>query len=155
MSFITTTTQAIPTETFPRALGIAKRLRAAAVNFRDQAVAGSVNTADLQTGFLSELVNSRIELVVAQTTPGMLAYAKAQFDDPTYDIAAEFTTMMAAMDTIAVWFEANFPTGASGHLESHTFVGDGSGATVSDTITAAGQLTALVAEFNALIATID
>ena len=155
MSFITTTTQDIPTETFPRALQIAARLRAAAVNFRDQAVAGSVNVADLETGFLGELVGSRIELERAQNTPGILAYAKDQFDDPAYDIAAEFTTMMAAIDTIAVWFEANFPTGAGGFLQSRTFVGDGSGATVSDTITVPGQLNALVTEFNALIATID
>ena len=63
--------------------------------------------------------------------------------------------MMAAIDTIAVWFEANFPTGAGGFLQSRTFVGDGSGATVSDTITVPGQLNALVTEFNALIATID
>ena len=154
MAFKTTGAAAVPVEQFPRALALAARLKADAINQRDQALAGSVNTADLES-FLAELVATRAELTIAQATPGILAYAQAQFDDPAYDIAAEFTAMMGAMATLAAWFEANFPTGPGGHLQARTFVGDSSGATVSDTITNAGSLNALVTELNALIATID
>ena len=155
MAFKTTQSQEIPAAQFERALQIAVRLGRAATTFRDQALAGSVRVADLHSGLLATLINSRNELVKAQATAGIGAYAQEQFNDPAYDVGVEFTAMMAEIDATTAWFEANFPQDGAGHLLVWTFVGDGSGAFVSDTITAAGPRAALVNRLNALISTID
>jgi len=155
MSFKTKSTQDIPAEQFDRALQLASQVKRSANSFRDMAVAGSVRTDDLFNGLVNHLFQIRQGLAKAQATPGMAQYAKDQFNDPAYDVAAEFTTMMAEINTMTAFLEANYPTGPGGHLQTRLFVGDGSGATVSDTITNPSQLTALITRLDALIAVIE
>lgn len=154
MSFKTTNTQDVPAPQFERALGVAAQMRREAVAYRDQAVAGSIRLMDIETGLLSTLRNVRTELVRAQATPGLVTYAKTQFET-AYDIAAEFTGMMTEINTTLAWLESNFPKDAGGRLLSKTFVGDGSGRVQSEILTNPTALTALAARLNALIATID
>ncbi len=155
MSFKTKSTQEIPAEQFDRALQSANQIRRTAVAFRALAVGGSVRTDDLFTGLIHQLFQIRQSLLKAKTTPGIVQYAKDQFDDPAYDIVTEFTTMLSEIDATTGFFETNFPKGPGGHLLIRTFVGDGSGDTVADTITDSGQLTAMIGRLDALIATID
>lgn len=155
MSFLTQNVNDTPAQQYRRALQIASQLRAQAVVYRDQAQAGSVRAMDLDTGLLFVLVESRIELQRARNAPGIVDYAKAQQDDPAYNIALEFTAMIAELDTTLAWMEANFPQDGTGHIITKTFVGDGSGQVQSDTITDPTALTALTTRLNALIATID
>ncbi len=155
MTFKTSNVRDTPAQQYKRALEVAFQLRANAVVYRDQAMAGSVRVMDLETGLLFILVETRIELQLARDIPGIVAYAKEQQDDPAYNIATEFIAMMAELDNILGWMEANFPQDPTGHLISKTFVGDGSGKVQSDTITNPASLTALATRLNALIVTID
>ena len=45
----------------------------------------------------------------AAAVPGIIKYAQQQFDDPTYDVAAEFTVMIAALQAADNWLAANIP----------------------------------------------
>lgn len=45
-----------------------------------------------------------------RTTPGLAAYAKAQVDDPNFDIAAEFSAMQSAITGALDWAATNIPT---------------------------------------------
>lgn len=155
MSFRTKSTQDIPSEQFPVALQLASQAKNSAVAFRAMAVAGSVKVGDLFEGLVNHLFQIRQGLTRAQTTPGMAQYAKDQFNDLAYDVVAEFASMMAEIDLTTAFLEANYPTGPDGHLQTRTFVGDGSGATVSAVITSAAALSALITRLDALIATID
>ncbi len=154
MSFKTLNTADVPAFVFIQALRAAAQLKREAQNYRVLAVAGSVRLADIETGLLSILRDSKIVLEKAQATPNMVAYAQAQFE-AGYDIATEFTAMMGEISTLLTWLENNFPTDAGGHLQSRTFVSDGSGKTQSALLTDATALTALIARLDALIATID
>lgn len=155
MAFRTTRGQEIPAIQFARAIQVATQLRKEAVAYRAMAVAGSVRAQDLEEGLLSTLVGARPTLLTARDTPGMAEYAKQQMDDRAYNLAAEFTVMMQAIDDTTAWFEANFPTEVGGHLRSKRFVGDGTGALESGVISQSGRLSGLVTVLDALIAAID
>jgi hypothetical protein len=44
--------------------------------------------------------------------PGLSAYAQTQFGDQNYNVAAEFTTMRAALVAIHDWLKTNIPANA-------------------------------------------
>lgn len=44
--------------------------------------------------------------------PGLAEYAKTQFDDPAYDVAAQFTAMTAALSAVRSWLRTNIPANA-------------------------------------------
>lgn len=56
-----------------------------------------------------------------KNTPGLPAYAQSQNDDPAYDVAAEFTAMLAAVTALASQIESDFPKDANGFLLAQTF----------------------------------
>lgn len=45
----------------------------------------------------------------AAAVPGIIGYAQQQFDDPTYDVALEFTSMISALQAADNWLAANIP----------------------------------------------
>ena len=51
----------------------------------------------------------RDKLAEISTTPGIAAYAQEQEDDVTYDVAAEFTAMLAAIDACVNQIVADMP----------------------------------------------
>ncbi len=155
MAFKTNDTQTIPALQFERAIGVAVQVKAQAEAFKVMAQGGSVLVSDLFGGLRDTLAEGRKELNTAKTTGGMAEYAKEQFDDPAYDIVAEFTAMMAEIDGTLTWLEANFPKDAGDRLLVWMFVGDGSGDVVSDTITNGASLAALIGKLDTLIAAID
>ena len=58
--------------------------------------------------------------------PGIAAYAQTQFNDPTYDVATEFTGMVNAVQGVVDWIVANFPKDAGGFAQAYTLASDGS-----------------------------
>ncbi len=141
--------------TFASAVQVAVQVKAQADAFRVMAQGGSVLVSDLFSGLRDTLSNGRRALNTAKATPGMADYAKEQFNDPAYDITTEFTAMMLEIDSLLAWLETNFPQDISGLLLIWTFVGDGSGDVVSDTITDGASLAALISKLDTLIAAID
>ncbi len=83
--------------------------------------------------------------------PGIGGYAQAQFNDNTYNVATEFSAMVAAVQGVVDWTVTNFPKGAGGFLQAYTINADGSRtAAVFTPAQTAGLTTAL----NAVIASI-
>lgn len=91
-------------------------------------------------------------LNTAKTIPGIAAYAQAQLNDPALDVAAEFTAVVDAIETLRVWIVANFPVGAGGALLYHT-LNESTGELVNMQFTIA-QLATFRSEAAVLLATI-
>lgn len=84
-------------------------------------------------------------------TPGLAAYARAQFDDPGYDVAAEFLAMRTAMVSTRDSLIDLFPKDGNGFLLYQTI--SPTGALGARTFTAA-QVAPAVALIDTVITTI-
>ena len=81
--------------------------------------------------------------------PGIAAYAQAQFNDATYDVATEFTNMVNTINAVVNWVVTNFPKDTGGFAQAYTLASDGSRTPVTFTpAQTAGLTTALNAEIN-------
>jgi len=81
--------------------------------------------------------------------PGIAAYAQAQFNDATYDVATEFTNMVNTINAVVNWVVTNFPKDTGGFAQAYTIAADGSRTPVTFTPTqTAGLTTALNAVIN-------
>lgn len=113
------------------------------------AMAAGNTSANLSLQMLDALVRGRVALQAARNTPGIQAFAQAQYDSVGLDIAAEFTAMVAALDAARNQITATFPVDGSGFLIQQQFAGDGSLSvrtfTPAQTATLQTLLTALVA----------
>jgi len=100
---------------FSQALYTASALKQNAQGLRNASAAGPVTR-----GAVLELWRQLGAALViwnrAATTPGMAQYAMDQFDNQSLDIAAEFTAMLAAADSLRGWINTNFPRNGSGAL---------------------------------------
>lgn len=67
-----------------------------------------------------------------KNVPGILAFAREQYDDPTLDVGTEFNAMVSAAENLRDWIFANFPTDS------------GSGAILAETVDSLGNITQLV-----------
>ena len=85
-------------------------------------------------------------------TPGLAEYAKAQVNDPTYDVGAEYVVMRDALVALRANIMAMFPKDAGGFLLYQTFRADGQ--LQSRTFTAA-QVSAVLPLVDAVIAAIE
>lgn len=90
-------------------------------------------------------------MTVWAATPGLAAYARAQYDDQTYDVVAEFNTMKTAITSAKDTLIAMFPKDASGFILYQTIQPNGSIAFRTFT---AGQLAGAVTQIDSVIATI-
>jgi len=81
-----------------------------------------------------------------KVTPGLSAYAQAQESDNTYDVAAEFTSMQAAIIAAAGWMDANVPTSVTVKPPSAW-----SGGEIISNVFTAGQTTGLQAALQGVI----
>lgn len=90
-------------------MSLARQVRTMTSRLRDQSAAGSVIVVDIAE-YMDELMRMTGELSALKTTPGLAQYAKDQFSDQTYDIAAEFLAMQNAMVATVDWIAANLPS---------------------------------------------
>jgi hypothetical protein len=69
----------------------------------------------------------RIALAAAGAVPGVLQYAKDQYDDQDYNIGTEFTAMLAAIDAVIADIHTSFPVDNSGgEVKERVLNADGS-----------------------------
>lgn len=85
-----------------------------------------------------------------RTTPGLADYASSQENDPAYDVAAEFTSMLSSITSAMAWIEANVPTSVTVQPVTDW----GAGSMISQTFTPA-QTTGLRSVLDSVIATIS
>ncbi len=124
-------------------------VKSQAQSLRDASNAGNIHAMQIIDWFVA-LGGFRTQLNTLSQTPGLAAYAKTECNDANYDVAAEFTAMLSAIDTALGWVTTNFPA-SGGFIQSHSFV---SGVYTPRTFTPA-QTAGLRTALDALTATIS
>lgn len=116
---------------------------------RDAAAAGPISGSVVRQ-LLDRLIAGKATFASVAAVPGIATYAEAQEGDPTYDVAAEFNAMTAAIDDAITWILAAVPVSGGFVLMEQWTAGGVSVRTFST-----AQTAGLRAELDALIATID
>jgi hypothetical protein len=133
------------------AMQIASAVKGQAQNLVSLASAGTLNGQQIAN--LPAWLNlQNQQLSALSTTSGLAAYAQTQIGNATFDIAAAFVAMQAAITATVQWIVSNFPVDAGGFLAYAKFDGSGN---VIFTIFTAAQLAGFIAQLNALITTIN
>lgn len=104
----------IPQTAYQQAKQTALNLRTLAVEAITLTAGGS--NADWLLGLLTRLLATQTALNQLAATPGIAAYAQEQEGNDQYDVASEFTAMLAALDDTADWLAAAMPKDGSGYL---------------------------------------
>ncbi len=150
---------AFPTETTNRSLAfvlteaqsvaLAAKLQAQQLSARS--VTGNMTASNILV-YQERLKEQLDRLDVLKATPGIGQFAKDQFNDILFDIAAEFNEMQARMQGVLTWIRVNLPVSANGFVEERVIEPD-------DTIThktfSSAQALTFRTELNALVASIN
>ena len=115
---------AIPAERYQRAKNLAWQLRQQAIS-RSANFASGANAAEILAA-ADNLKAFREGLLQAAATPGIAVYAQAQEDDPTYDVAAEFSAMISAVESAITNIVTSIPKDGDGYLLINEINPDGS-----------------------------
>lgn len=70
-----------------------------------------------------KLAKSQLATLVA--TPGLPAYAQAQYDNESLNLATEYNAVVAAIDAVTANIESTFPKDAGNYLLAAQFNGGG------------------------------
>lgn len=131
--------------------GTMSNTRSYALSRRAEMLAGNVG-ADRIIDVWEHLKATKARLQSLGATPGIAAYAQAQYDDDTLDLAAEFTAVIAAVNGVTANVESTFPADGSGWLLAAKF---GAGGTLEYRQFTPAQLATLAGLLNDLAATIS
>lgn len=118
---------AFPTSTQTKADALAAVIRTAK-NIKTYAqnqkafLANNSASSNAVLGVMFEIRSAMEKWNQAKTVPGIGDYAKDQLNDPSLDIAAEFTNMVNAAQGVIDWIDNNFPKDANGYLLSRKIV---------------------------------
>lgn len=129
----------------------ASQIKSQTTQIRAQSLTGTLS-ANLIVVYLGYLRAVRARMVALAATPSLAAYAQQQLGNASFDVAAAFTAMTAALDATTSWVATNLPKDGSGYLLAVQM--DAQGVTtdrVFDSATLAGFRTQL----DALLATIS
>ena len=138
-------TNIVPQDAYDDIKAIATSLKAAAA--KASAALATDTPAQTVLAYLEVMKDYKSRLSALKDTTGLADYAKEQESDPTYDVAAEFVSLMAVLDTAIASLVASFPVDGSGYLLDRTF--DAEGALVQRVFTAA-QLAGVKADVDAV-----
>lgn len=114
---------AVPAREYERAKSLGWQVRQLAAN-RSGSFATGANAAEVLSA-VDNLRSLRVALVQVASTPGIAAYAQAQEDDPAYDVAAEFSALLAAIDSAVTTVVNAVPKDANGYLLVNNINPDG------------------------------
>lgn len=137
--------------TFARARAQGVRRRAADLSTM---AAGASTSAAYVLDSATYFADAKADLLKGSQVAGIAAYAQAQINDATVDIAAVFNAMMAQIDNTVATIISNFPKDAQGRLTYETFTADNSGRQASSTFTST-QMAPVKTALDALVATIS
>lgn len=116
------------------------------------AFAGTVNR-DYVLALAINLREWRIGLAAAAAVPGVAQYARDQYDDQQYNVATEFTAMLAAIDAVIAAIHAGFPVdNTGGEAKEKVLNADGS---ITMRTFSAAQLASVTTLLQALDAAIE
>lgn len=90
------------------------------VRTRERSAAGPIVATVIIDTFIN-LTGEKTALQAAAQAPGLAEYARQQKANQDLDIAAEFTAVIAAVDSVLAWIDSNFPQDANGFLLRETW----------------------------------
>ncbi len=112
-------------EAFTQAKNLGRGVKSTAQN--SVAQFASTTNRDQVLTLAMNLREWRIALAAASSVPGVLQYAKDQYDDQNYNIGSEFTAMLSAIDAVIAEIHAAFPVDNSGgEVKERVLNADGS-----------------------------
>lgn len=100
----------IPSKGYDEAKAEALRTRRTAEQYA--ATFAASGNADQIYGLLRLLAQHRARLQEIAAIPGLADYARAQEADAAYDVAAEFVSVIAAVESTITWMQAAIPVSA-------------------------------------------
>ena len=116
-------TNILPQKGYDQAKKIATQLKNFSTKRSADLVGGGSSDTVLGTVDTMRLFNEQLN--AEASIPGIGDYAKAQEDDPTYDVAAEFIALLALIDAVITEVVSTFPVDGSGFLLAYTISPDG------------------------------
>jgi hypothetical protein len=133
-----------------RAMSIAGAIKTDTQAIRAQSLAGDVGASRI-LNHLTFLADQKVALQAIAALPGIGAYAQAQLNDNTLNVATEFNAMISAMDAVRDWVIANFPA-SGGYIQAQQLQANGR---TSDRQFTTVMLANYRTQLDALIATIN
>jgi len=94
-------------QAFSAAISRAAGIKAQLQRF-STALAGNI-TANDALGMAAAIREALTLFNASSAVPGVGAYAQAQYNDATYDVATEFSSMTTALQAVLTWLENNIP----------------------------------------------
>ena len=151
----TGTTQEDLDTAWKRSRSIASQVKQRATDIRTKSLAGIMTSSDV-LDFTTYLADQKLQFnAISALGAPLAAYAQAQINNNTINIATEFANMVSALDGVVSWVLTNFPkTPTTNELRAVTFAVDNSGRTVNVVFTA-GATSGLRTQLDALIAAIN
>lgn len=135
-----------------RARSIASNVKVRTTKLRADSLAGTMTSSDA-LDFSAFLADMKDRLNAIKNVAGIQAYAQSAINDPTINVATEFTNMVQAMTDTISWLLTNFPkTPGTNELRAKLF--DGAGRTV-DVVFSAASTSAFRTALDALLASIN
>jgi hypothetical protein len=116
-------------QTASEAFSLAKNLAAGvkALAQSHAAAFASTTNRDMVLSMVVLLRQYRVGLAAASAVPGVLQYAKDQYDDQNYNIGTEFTAMLSAIDAVIAEVHSAFPVdNTGGEVKERVLNADGS-----------------------------
>ena len=96
----------IQADGYSEAKRLANELKAYCQQVHDASAAGPIS-GNVAIQLHERLIADRARFLAIRDVPGIAAYVQAQEDDDTYDVAAEFDAMVAAVESARDWLIAN------------------------------------------------
>lgn len=137
-----------------RARDLASQMKLATQDIKTVSLAGTMTSSQV-LDYATKLAEIKASLQACAAVQGIQAYAQAQINDNTINVATEFNAMIAALDNVTSWLLANFPkTPTTNELRAKLFAGDNSGRT-TDVVFSAAATSGFRTQLDALLATIN
>lgn len=132
---------------------VATQLKNHAQRVRDRAAAGPL-PATVLLSMDEDFRAYKAELQRVAAVPGIVEYAREQYEEPLLDLGVETTTLVAAIDTVLTWVRSTFPAEGAGYLLARQWNPDTAvGGTVDRSFTTT-QTALLRTHLDALIAAV-
>lgn len=111
-------------DAWERARSLAGQIKSQTQSLRNDSAAGAIDAFRL-VDLATMLAGAKVLFLRASGLAGIVNYARSQIDDPTFDVVANFTAMIAQVDNLISVITTNFPKDGSGFLLERSFAADG------------------------------
>lgn len=104
----------LPQRGYDEARNIARNIKRVSNQYISSMSSGSTSNEILDALWFLNTNSDRMNSL--KTIPGIGDYAKAQEDDPAYDVVAEFNALIALVDDAETWIRTTLPTDGDDYL---------------------------------------